>query len=140
MVTDVMHDAPVAIPERPFGRIVRSVLGYALLTAAMSCTPLMLLLPVAIFFCAIRNGRVTTWLTFILGVALTLGMVRLTTPPKDLNLEIAMLASVVLGIGLPALIVSPLLERNGSFGSLVTGGLGVSTAGLTLAEFGARSL
>ncbi len=139
-MTELMHDAPVAIPGRPFGRIVRSVLGYALLIAVMCCTPLILLLPVAVFFCGVRNGRIAAWLTFILAAALAAGMVNVTTAPKDLNLEIALLASVVLGIGLPALITLPLVERNGSFGSIVTGGLGVSAAGLAIAEYGARAL
>ncbi len=139
-MTDVMQDAPVEIPGRPFGRIVRSVFSYALLIGVMSFPPFTLLLPAAVFFCGTRNGRAATWLAFLLGAALAAGVVNVSTAPKELNLEIAGLASVVLGIGLPALVTLPLIERNGSFGNVLASGLGVSMAGIALAEYGGRLL
>ena len=38
--TSLSQSDPIALPDRPFGRIARSVLGYALLTALMIITPI----------------------------------------------------------------------------------------------------
>src|SRR5215212_6199411 len=60
---------PVLLPGRPFGRQVRSVIGYSLLTALMIVTPMLVFVPSALLHCAIRNGRRAAWVVLVLSLA-----------------------------------------------------------------------
>ena len=68
--SSLSQSEPMALSSRPFGRVVRSVIGYSLLTALMFITPMLVFVPAALLHCAIRNGRRAAWTALALAVAL----------------------------------------------------------------------
>jgi hypothetical protein len=140
-----MQSEPLEIPGRPFGRMVRSVSGYALLMALMFLTPLVVFLPAALFLCGIRNGRRATWLALAAGavVGIGIGAAAANHPGAtsgDVRLTYAYLAFEVLALALPAMLVFPLLERGASFGKVLVAALLIAVPGLGVTEFGSRAL
>jgi hypothetical protein len=137
-----VHDEPVPLPSRPFGRVVRSVLGYAVATAVMLVSPAFVFIPAALFHCGIRNGRAAAWLVLVLGTVFSLPyFVPLAhVPGAGGPMAYASLAALILGIGVPALATLPLIERAESFGRVLMSALVASVGGLALTEMGARSL
>ncbi|HEX2062409.1 MAG TPA: hypothetical protein VHK90_16845, partial [Thermoanaerobaculia bacterium] len=53
----------VALPDRPTGGQLRSVLAHVLLTTMMVITQLLVFVPATLFHCGLRNGRRAAWLT-----------------------------------------------------------------------------
>ena len=131
------------IPERPFGRVVRSVFGYALLMAFMFFPPIIVFMPAAIFHCGIRNGRRATWLALTIGsvLGIALGVVAAHQPgatPAEIRLTYAYLAGTLLGLAVPAILALPLVERSASFGQVLVTAVLIIVPGLLATEFGAR--
>ncbi|MEO8034415.1 MAG: hypothetical protein ABI837_08270, partial [Acidobacteriota bacterium] len=137
-----VHDEPVALPSRPFGRVARSVIGYAVGTAVMLVSPAFVFIPAALFHCGIRNGRMASWLVLTLGALLSLPYyVPLAhLPGAGGPMAYASLAALVLGIGIPALAALPLVERAEPFGKVLLFALAGSVGGLALVEAGGRLL
>jgi uncharacterized protein YybS (DUF2232 family) len=142
-----MQSETLEIPGRPFGRMVRSVSGYALLMALMFLTPLVVFLPAALFLCGIRNGRRATWLALaagaVIGIGIGIGAAAANHPGAtagDIRLTYAYLAFELLALALPAMIVFPLLERGASFGKLLMAALLIAVPALAVTEFGSRAL
>src|SRR4051794_41852298 len=107
------------IPGRPFGRMARSVFGYALLMAFMFLPPVVVFLPAAIFHCGIRNGRRATWLALVIGAAIGIGLGVAAAnhsgaSAADLRLAYGSLASELLAPAHPAMLGLPLGGRGGS--------------------------
>lgn len=132
----------MSLPERPFGRIARSVLGYSLLTALMIITPMVVFIPAALLHCGIRNGRRAAWaaLAVALGlVALYVSAIPAATPDEG-KMAWSYLAAVALAIALPAMAALPMIERGEKFGRVLVFLLAFSVLGLAVTEVGARAL
>ncbi|HEX8171355.1 MAG TPA: DUF2232 domain-containing protein [Thermoanaerobaculia bacterium] len=141
--TSLPHGEPVALPGRPFGRIARSVLGYALLTALMIVTPMLVFVPAALFHCAIRNGRSAAWSAMVLAIAATALMYAGATTaaqPDAAKMAWSYLAGVTLAVALPSMAALPLVERGESFGRVLVFLLAGSTLGLAATELGSRAV
>lgn len=145
-MTDMpMQSDSLEIPERPFGRMIRSVFGYALLMALMFLTPLVVFVPAALFLCGIRNGRRAAWLALLIGAVagIGIGAAAVNHPGAtagDIRLTYAYLAFELLALALPAMLVFPLMERGASFGKVLVTALLIALPGLALTEFGSRAL
>ena len=137
-----MQSEPVALPDRSFGRIARSVLGYSLLTALMIVTPMLVFVPAALIHCAIRNGRRAAWATLVFGVTVAaLYVAAMPASPADAaKMAWTYVAAVALAIALPAMVVLPLVERGEKFGRVLVMLLIGSTIGLAVTEIGSRAL
>src|SRR5687767_7872263 len=132
----------MALSGRPFGRVVRSVIGYSLLTALMFVTPMLVFVPAALLHCAIRNGRRAAWMTLAVATALD-ALYVMAIPagtPDAAKMAWTYLAAVVLAIALPAMAALPLVERGEKFGRVLIFLLALSTLGLALTEIGSRTL
>ena len=143
MIETSLHQSePVMLPGRPFGRVVRSILGYALMTALMIVTPLLVFVPAALFHCAIRNGRRAAWaaLAGALVIASLYVSTMSPTPADAVKMAWTYLAGVTLGIALPAMAALPLVERGEKFGRVLVFLLIGSAIGLGLTELGSRAL
>jgi len=143
MIETSLHQSePVMLPGRPFGRVVRSILGYSLMTALMIITPLLVFVPAALFHCAIRNGRRAAWGAF--AGALAIASLYLATMPAAsaaaAKLAWATLAGMALGIMLPAMAALPLVERGEKLGRVLMVLLITGAIGLGLTELGSRAL
>ena len=136
---DTLQQEPVALPERPFGRIARSVLGYALLVTLMFFTPLFVFVPVALFACAIRNGKLGVTLSLAISTAASWFIIEQVAHspavlPADAVTEYAFIIGRILAIAVPALFVLPLVERGESFGRVLTTGMVLGIPGLVARE------
>jgi len=136
------HGEPVLLPSRSFGRQVRSVAGYALLTALMMVTPMLVFVPAALMHCAIRNGRRAAWAAMILAVAIATlyGAAVPSSDPVTQKMAWSYLAAVALAIALPALVAVPMVERGEPFGRVLVALLAGATIGLAVTEIAAQSL
>jgi hypothetical protein len=133
---------PVLVPDRPFGRVARSVLGYALAIALMIVTPIVVFVPAALLHCALRNGRRLAWATLALSLVLAGGYVAVVPAESPAALQMAWtyIAAVAVAIALPAMLVLPLVERGETFGRVLAFLLIGSAIGLALTEIAARQL
>jgi hypothetical protein len=136
---------PVALPDRSFGRVARSVAGYSLLIALMFISPLFVFVPAALFACGIRNGKPAAGIALAGATLLgwVLNMVTAHAPgttPADALMIYSYLAALVVAVGVPAMIVLPLVERAEPFGRVLITGVLVSIVGLTGTEAAMRSL
>lgn len=132
----------MSLPERPFGRIARSVAGYSLLTALMIITPMVVFIPAALLHCAIRNGRRAAWAALAVAlalVALYVSAIPAGTPDEG-KMAWSYLAAVALAIALPAMAALPMIERGEKFGRVLVFLLAFSVVGLAVTEVGARAL
>ena len=133
---------PVLLPGRPFGRQVRSVIGYSLLTALMVVTPMLVFVPAALLHCAIRNGRRAAWVVLVLSLtiaSLYAATVQATGPDAQ-KMAWSYLAGVALAITLPAMAAIPMVERGEPFGRVLVFLLAGAMAGLALTESASQSL
>src|SRR5438445_5636193 len=120
--TSLQHDEPVAIPARSFGKQVRSMAGYTIVTALMFVSPLFVFIPAALFHCGIRNGRRAAWLLLAVSAvvaALLLYPSAAAAKPVEATTIYAFLLGLILSIGLPALAVLPMVERGEKFGRVL---------------------
>jgi hypothetical protein len=133
---------PVLLPDRPFGRVARSIVGYAFAIVLMIVTPIVVFVPAALFHCALKNGRRAAWAAFALAFALGGLYVATVSPrtPAELYMAWTYLAAVALAIAVPSLVVLPLVERGEAFGRVLAFLLLGSVLGLALTEAGSRSL
>lgn len=140
MVESLPQSGPVALPERSFGRLARSVFGYGLVITFMTLSPLVVFVPAALFHCAIRNGRRAAWFAAAIatfaGALFALQVTSFPVPSKEsLTLAWASYFAVVLSVTLPALLVTPLVERAESFGRVLALALIGGTLGLVATEY-----
>ena len=129
------------LPDRPFGRQVRSVAGYALLTAMMIVTPMLVFVPAALLHCAIRNGRRAAWVAMFGAIALAslyAGIVPYETADEQ-KLAWSFLAGVALAIALPAMAAVPMVERGEKFGRVVMLLMAGALVGLALTEIACQT-
>ncbi|HYI08410.1 MAG TPA: DUF2232 domain-containing protein [Thermoanaerobaculia bacterium] len=133
---------PVALPDRPLGRQMRSIAAHALLTTMMIVTELLVFIPAALFHCALRNGRRAAWATAAVafGVASLYAAAIPSTQPDAVKLFWAGLLSIGLTVALPALAALPLVEQGAKFGRLVALLLLGSVAGMVATEALSRSV
>ena len=139
MIDTLQQHEPVALPERSFGRIVRSVLGYSLLVALMFISPLYVFVPAALFACGIRNGKGATIAMLTLATAIAWFMDMQTAHAAGVGVTDAMLiysylAALVVAVSLPALIVLPLVERGVAFGRVLVTAVLLGISGLAATE------
>jgi hypothetical protein len=137
-MNEVTTDRGMNAPDvRSFGRMTRSVLGYALATAFMFISPLVLFVPAALMNCVLRNGRKATVIALLLASGLlviaSLGT-DATHAPRLGSGEISNVLSLLLAIGLPSLLAFLLVRRGTPFGQVVLAGTGASAAGLVFIE------
>ncbi len=135
MTVDTPAQAPVVIQPRSFGRTVRSVVGYALSTALMFISPLILFVPAALLNCILRNGRRGAWLALggaaALLAALSIGS---ATPHLLAPAEAANILALLLAVGMPTLVISSMVRHGVPFGAVLLTGTGASASGLLLTE------
>jgi hypothetical protein len=142
MTETSVHGEPVALPSRSFGRVARSVFGYAAVTALMLVSPLFVFIPAALFHCGIRNGRAASWIAMGGGTLFSLPYyIQLASMQQGGGrMAYASLAALVLGVGVPALAALPLVARAEAFGRVLMFALLASIGGLAVTELGARAL
>jgi hypothetical protein len=141
--TSLQHDEPVAIPARSFGKQVRSMAGYTIVTALMFVSPLFVFIPAALFHCGIRNGRRAAWLLLVLSVvaaALLLYPSAAAAKPIEATTVYAFFLGLILAIGVPALAVLPMVERGEKFGRVLLSALILAMAGLGVTELTMRTI
>jgi hypothetical protein len=142
MIESLPHSEPVVLPERPFGRQARSVLGYSLLTALMIVARMPVFVPAALLHCAVRNGRRAGWAVLAITVLLVTAY-GATVPAKTADLQHmswASLAAVVLALAVPAMAAVPMVERSEPFGRVLMFLVAGAMAGLALTEAASRAL
>ena len=142
MIESLHRSEPVVLPQRPFGRQARSILGYSLLTALMIVARMPVFVPAALLTCAVRNGRRAAWAVLAITVLLVAAFAAVT-PAKTADLQHmgwASLTAVVLAIAIPSLAVVPLVERAESFGRVLMFLLAGAMAGLALTEVASQAL
>jgi hypothetical protein len=143
MIESSLHPSdPVALPGPPFGRLLRNVAGYSLLTALMMVTPMLVFVPAALLHCAIRNGRRVAWLVGIVSVGLAVAYTAALPAPSLAadRLAWATVAALALAVVLPALALAPLVDRGEKFGRVLVWMLLLSCLGLGLVEVGSRAV
>lgn len=113
---------------------------YALLTALMIITPILVFVPAAVFHCAIRNGRRATFA--MAGLALTIAGLYISAAHSAPTMMMAWsaLIGVALAVMVPALAALPLVERAEKFGRVLVFLLMGSAIGLAITELGSRAL
>jgi MFS family permease len=143
MIESSLHRSePVLLPGRPFGRQVRSVIGYALLTALMIVTPMLVFVPAALLHCAIRNGRRAAWAVLVLSLAIA-SLYAAAVPgaqPDAQKMAWSFLLGVGLAITLPAMAAIPMVERGEKFGRVLVFLLAGAMVGLALTETASQLL
>lgn len=137
-----LQSEPLPMPDRPFGRVARSVIGYGLLIALMFATPMFVFVPAALMHSAARNGRNATWAAVVVAVAI--GALYAAGSPAATE-ELAMLrwvnlAGAVFAIVLPTMAALPLVERRASFGHVLLFLLTGAAVGLAAVEIGMVSI
>ena len=144
---DTLQSEPVAVavPPRPAGKVVRSIAGYGILAALMLLTPLFVFTPAVLLHCGIRNGRRGAWIALgiasLIAAAVTIPSAHVPgIPAADVKMSYAYLAALILAIGVPALVVLPMVERGEAFGRVLMLAVIGSIAGLTITEVGMRAL
>ena len=130
---------PVALPIRSLGKRARSTAGYVILAALMLVTPLLVFLPAALLHCGIRNGRRAAWIVLPLAAAIALLLVLPAahapqTPAGQANASYAFLLGLVLTIGMPSLLVAPMVERGERFGRVLGFALLLAVGGMLATE------
>src|SRR5258708_23468676 len=105
----------------------------------MLVVPLTVFAPAALFDCAWRNGRRAAVIALAVAAGLTaLVCVRVSqippVGPHDLALNLGMLVMVLLMVGLPALVVLPMVLRAEPFGRILITATVVSIIGLGASE------
>ena len=118
---------------------IRQLAGYSILTAVMFVTPLFVFLPAALFHAGIRYGRRLAWSALPIGAFLAALLAipaaqAAGTTSAEAQSSFAYLLALVLGIGLPSLLVLPLVERGDSFGRVLMIGVLCSLLGLTATQ------
>src|SRR5438874_4776058 len=135
-----LQHEPVALPSRSFLRIAGSVLGYALLVGLMIVTPLSVFVPAALFACGFRNGRMSTVIALALGggLALLLTIAVVTLSPdvarNDVMMQYAFVMAFIASVGVPSIIVLPLVERGDQVARVLLIALITSMLGLISTE------
>jgi hypothetical protein len=143
--TSLQHDEPVAIPARSFGKQVRSMAGYTIVTALMfmAPSPLSVFIPAALLHCGIRNGRRAAWLLLVLSAviaALLIYPAAAVATATESSMIYGFLLGLFLAIGVPALAVQPMVERGQTFGRVLISALVLSVIGLFATELTMRSV
>ncbi len=143
MVESVPQSGTLMPGDRSFGRVVRSVGVYGVMTTVMALTPLVVFVPAALFQCALRNSRRAGWaaatLAIVLGVAYMVQVTGSPSMPADtVHLAWASFLAVTLSVIVPALLVTPMVQRGESFGRVVVFALLASAIGLVSTEFAIR--
>jgi len=112
--------------NRPSGKLVRSVAAYSLLAVAMLVTPAVRV-PAGGAFSIARiatesalRGAVVFAAAIAGGFIAVKASVLPPVGPQDLQRNVTELLEFILGLGLPALIVIPMVQRNESFGRVLT--------------------
>lgn len=133
---------PVLLPGRPFGRQVRSVVGYSVLTALLIVTETLVFVPAALLYCAIRNGRGAAWA--VLASSAVMASLRAAwlpaAAPGTADMAWSYLAAVVLALGLPSMAAVPMVERGEKLGRVLLFVLAGAMVGLALTEIAANLL
>ena len=113
----------------------RQLAGYSLLTAVMFVTPLFVFLPAALFHAGVRHGKRLAWSALPIGAFFA---ALLAIPTSQAGAEalgnLAFLLALLLGIGIPALLVEPLVERGASFGRVLMFAVLLSIAGIAVTQ------
>ena len=123
---------------------VRQLAGYSIITAVMFVTPLFVFLPAALFHAGVRYGRRLAWSALPIGaflaalVAIPAAHANVASPNEG-NMSLAYLVALVLGVGLPSLLVLPLVQRGDGFGKVLMFAVLFSIAGLTATELAMRT-
>jgi len=139
--TSLQQSEPVALPHRSTGRQVRSVGLYALLTALMIITPMLVFVPAAVFHCAIRNGRRAALAMAVLALAISAAYIAAVPHTAEaMKMAWSGLAGVALAVVMPALAALPLVARAEKFGRVLVFLLTGSAIGLAVTELGSRAL
>lgn len=139
--TSLQHDEPAAMPARSFGKRVRSMAGYTIVTALMFVSPLFVFLPASLFHCGIRNGRRAAWLLLALSVTIA-ALLIFPAAAAASNAEAAMsygyLLGLFLSIAVPAIAVLPMVMRDEKFGNVLIYALVLGSLGLVVTELTMR--
>jgi hypothetical protein len=113
----------------------RQLAGYSILTAVMFVTPLFVFLPAALFHAGVRHGRRLAWSALPVG-AFIAALLALPSAQagSEAHMTLTFVLALVLAIGLPALLVLPLVERGESFGRVLMFAVVFSLLGLVATQ------
>lgn len=109
------------------------------MTAVMFVTPLFVFLPAALFHAGVRHGRRLAWSALPIGAFLAALLAipashSAGTTPAEANMSFAYLLALVLGIGLPSLLVMPLVQRGEPFGRVLMMAVLFSMTGIAVTQ------
>ncbi len=144
-MTDTLQNEPAAITGPSWSRSARHVIGYAILIAVMFVSPLFVFLPAALFLCTIRNSRRVAWTALFIGAALAAILTLSgTSAPQvtaaEAHMSVAYLVALILGVALPAMAVTPMVERAEPFGRVLVVALVIGVIGLGATETSMRGI
>src|SRR5437870_10710267 len=102
-------------------------------------TPLFVFLPAVLFHAGVRHGRRFAWTALPIGAFLAAMMAipaahTPATTPAEANMSFAYLVALILGVGVPALAVLPMVERGEGFGRVLMFAVLFSILGLASTE------
>src|SRR5438874_10788827 len=136
-MTETVHNEPAAVSRVPFARTLRSVIGYAIITAVLLISPLFVFLPAALFFCGLRHGRRVALIALPIGAllaALLAVPAAHQTSAAAANMTLGYLVALILGVGLPSLFVLPMVQRGEAFVRVLLTSIVLSILGLGATE------
>lgn len=143
--SSLQQSETVSLPpvRPPFGRVVRSVAAYGVMTALMMVSPLLVFVPAAFFHCAMRNGRRAALGAAAIAIALTgfyfAQAANVSTSDAARNMAYASYAFLVLSVAVPSLAAIPLVQRGEKFGRVLVFALAGSALGLGIVELTMRA-
>ncbi|HYM62757.1 MAG TPA: DUF2232 domain-containing protein [Thermoanaerobaculia bacterium] len=146
MTDTPIQSEPVMVPDgRSSGRFARSVAAHAALAALMVISPLVVFLPAALMHCGLKNGRRAAWLALTIAVALAGLMAWLSSRAPgaseiEMKMSFAFIAGLVLAVGVPSLLLLPMVERGESMGRVLMLALLLAIGGLAITEGGMRAI
>jgi hypothetical protein len=101
----------------------------------MFVTPLFVFLPAALFHAGVRHGRRLAWSALPIGAFLAAALtIPISAAGAEAHLNLTILLAQLLSIGLPSLLILPLVERGESFGRVLMLGVLLGLAGLGITQ------
>lgn len=138
MIESSLHQADtMSIPGRGFLRVARSVAGYAVATALMLITPLLVFAPASLFHCAMRNSRAAAWTAAVVASGLAgiyFSQVASASAGSQVKLVYSSFIGIVLAVVVPSMVAIPLVDQKRKFGIVLTVALVCSSIGLGATE------
>ncbi|MGA7615839.1 MAG: DUF2232 domain-containing protein [Thermoanaerobaculia bacterium] len=131
---------PVSATDAGAAREMWSIVLHSLTAVLMYVTPFALFVPAVYIHAALRRRQRAAVLSVIGSAAMLIGAFAFGSGGAVKTDQIAMVARLVLEIGIPSLVASLLIERAVKFGTILIAATGTSAAGIVVGELLMRAL